>query len=397
MYHHQGMSAMSTKRRVLLVFLLLGFVSLFADVVYEGARSISGAYLAELNAPAVAAATIGVGEFLGLVFRLFSGYLAAVFQSSTVIWGSTFLGYMLTAFSIPMIAYAPSWQSVVALYILDRLGKGLRAPTRDVILAEVSESIGVGKGFGIHELLDQLGAFAGPLLVSVLLTFYGYRAAYSALLAPGIISLILITTAWYIYPSLKSTSSRKPQLAIRGYSNSFWIYTIATSILALGFMHWSIASYYLKEVRGVLSSAEIGLIYAVAMLVDAIVAIPLGALFDNIKLKTLLLIPVLIPLYIVLIAYAPRELLYLSAIPWGIVMCSEESIMRATIALLVEPSRRPLAYGLYGLVFGAVWALGGYVYTALLTEPLYMLLYALITSIIAFYLYVVLAKQTKNS
>jgi hypothetical protein len=78
-------------------------------------------------------------------------------------------------------------------------------------------------------------------------------------------------------------------------------------------------------------------------------------------------------------------------------MCSEESIMRATIALLVEPSRRPLAYGLYGLVFGAVWALGGYVYTALLAEPLYMLLYALITSIIAFYLYVVLAKQTKNS
>ena len=61
---------MGSPRRVVLVFLLLGLVSLFADVVYEGGRSISGAYLAEVGAPAVAAALIGVGEFLGLVLRL---------------------------------------------------------------------------------------------------------------------------------------------------------------------------------------------------------------------------------------------------------------------------------------------------------------------------------------
>jgi len=97
-----------------------------------------------------------------------------------------------------------------------------------------------------------------------------------------------------------------------------------------------------------------------------------------------------------MIVHAPSELLYLSAIPWGIVMCSEESIMRATIAVLMEPSKKPLAYGLYGLAFGAVWALGGYVYTALLVEFLYMFFYAFIVSIIAFYLYVVPTKQTKS-
>jgi len=88
---------MSTQRRVLLVFLLLSLVSLFADVVYEGGRSISGAYLAEIKAPVVATALIGVGEFLGLVFRLFSGYVATILQSPTVLWGSTLLGYLITS------------------------------------------------------------------------------------------------------------------------------------------------------------------------------------------------------------------------------------------------------------------------------------------------------------
>jgi MFS family permease len=377
---------------VFIVFILLGLVSLFADIVYEGGRSISGAYLAEINAPALGVASIGVGEFLGLVFRFFSGYIASVFQSSMVLWGSTLLGYALTAFSIPLIAYAPTWQFAVSLYIIDRLGKGLRAPTRDVILAEVSEGIGVGKGFGVHELLDQLGAFTGPVLVSVLIALYGYRVAYLTLLAPGLISLILVATAWYLYPSIKATSVKKPVVGVRGYSWSFWIYTIATSVLALGFMHWSIASYYLKQVRGV-SDVDVGLIYAVAMLVDALIAIPLGALFDKVKLKTLILIPTLTPLFTILLIYAPRGLLYLTAIPWGVVMCSEESIMRATIAVLVEPSKRPLAYGLFGLLFGLMWAIGGYIYTALIPEPVYMVVYALITSTISLYMYIHLARR----
>jgi MFS family permease len=377
---------------VFIVFILLGLVSLFADIVYEGGRSISGAYLAEINAPALGVASIGVGEFLGLVFRFFSGYIASVFQSSMVLWGSTLLGYALTAFSIPLIAYAPTWQFAVSLYIIDRLGKGLRAPTRDVILAEVSEGIGVGKGFGVHELLDQLGAFTGPVLVSVLIALYGYRVAYLTLLAPGLISLILVATAWYLYPSIKATSVKKPVVGVRGYSWSFWIYTIATSVLALGFMHWSIASYYLKQVRGV-SDVDVGLIYAVAMLVDALIAIPLGALFDKVKLKTLILIPTLTPLFTMLLIYAPRGLLYLTAIPWGVVMCSEESIMRATIAVLVEPSKRPLAYGLFGLLFGLMWAIGGYIYTALIPEPVYMVVYALITSTISLYMYIHLARR----
>jgi hypothetical protein len=75
-----------------------------------------------------------------------------------------------------------SWQATTALYLVERVGKGLRTPVRNVILAEVSEGIGRGKGFGIHELMDQLGAVADPLLVATITSFYcSYRAAFLAL------------------------------------------------------------------------------------------------------------------------------------------------------------------------------------------------------------------------
>jgi hypothetical protein len=77
-------------------------------------------------------------------------------------------------------------------------------------------------------------------------------------------------------------------------------------------------------------------------------------------------------------------------------MCSEESIMRASIAVLVEPPRRPLAYGVFGLVFGLAWAIGGYVYTSLLAEPLYVLLYAVATSVASLYLYTHLARHSQG-
>ena len=383
--------------RILTVFYLLGLISLFADMVYEGGRSVSGAYLKGLEAPPLGAALIGFGEFIGLVFRFFSGYLATVYQSSKTLWLFTFSGYMMTALSIPMLAFAGVWHFAVMLYIFDRIGKGLRAPTRDVILAEVSEGIGVGKGFGIHELMDQVGAFIGPLLVAVMLVYWGYRGAFLSLLIPGIISIALILTAWSMYPTLKSISIEKPTIGFKGFSKSFWIYVAASSILALGFMHWSIASYYLKT-YSVLSDVEIGLMYSLAMIVDAFVAIPLGALFDRIGLRILFINPILAFLFILMLIYTPQKpLLLLSAIPWGIVMCSEESVMRASIVKLVEPSKRPLAYGLFGVVFGLAWAIGGYTYSLLLASKIYLMVYTLTTAITSLYLYHILTSHTKGS
>ncbi|MEM2500782.1 MAG: MFS transporter [Candidatus Bathyarchaeia archaeon] len=373
---------------------MLGLVSLFADVVYEGGRSVSGAYLYELNSPSLGPVLIGVGEFIGFSLRLIAGYFATIHQSSGIIWGLVLSGYAMTAISMPMLAFASTWALAVLLYMLDRIGKGLRAPARDLIVAEVSEGIGVGKGFGIHELLDQLGAFAGPLLVAFAIALWNYRVAFLLLAIPGAISISLTATTFILYPSLKSLRAKGGAIGFKGLEKSFWRYVFACGMLAVGFMHWAIASYYLKT-RGALSDYEIGLVYSIAMLVDALIAVPLGLLFDKWRLRVLIMLPPLSIAFTLMIIYAPRELLFFSAIPWGVIMCSEESIMKASVALLVEPPKRPLAYGALGLFFGIFWALGGYIYTLLLAQPFYAVIYSAAINAISLYMYNSLAGRLK--
>ncbi|MCR6693106.1 MAG: MFS transporter, partial [archaeon YNP-LCB-003-016] len=89
-------------RASLITFILLSLVSLFADMTYEGARSISGAYLEVLSATAVFASLASIGEFLGYIMRFVSGILAGYFKSSKGYWGLTFMGYILNLMVVPL-------------------------------------------------------------------------------------------------------------------------------------------------------------------------------------------------------------------------------------------------------------------------------------------------------
>ncbi|MFN4046705.1 MAG: MFS transporter, partial [Acidilobaceae archaeon] len=345
-----------------MIFILLSLVSLLADTVYEGGRSVSGAFLAFLNSPDYAPAIVGAGDLVGSLLRLVTGLVATAYASSTILWGFTIAGYALTALSIPALALAGSWELAVMLYVLERVGKGLRAPSRDVILSEVTEKYGVGKAFGFHELLDQVGAFAGPLLVASLIAVSGYRAAFAALLIPGAIAIALIIISARLYPSIKSVGKREDGgLALR-LGAGFWWFAAGIGLLSLGFMHWAIASYYLYSYEGIPAS-EIGFIYAIAMAVDAVVAVPMGALFDRHGIKVLYILPASSFLFALLLLNAPREAALALAIPWGLVMSAEESILRASVVKLVAPERRAAAFGIYSIIFGGFWAIGGALYS----------------------------------
>ncbi|WP_048815900.1 hypothetical protein [Desulfurococcus amylolyticus] len=177
------------KSKAILVFLLLSTVSLFADIVYEGGRSVSGAFLETIGTPSLFVGFMGVGEFVGNVLRFLSGLIASYTGSSLTLWALTIIGIH---YHMPQHPYARVCRNMAVssiplrfLYVLDRVGKGLRSPARDVILSEVAEPIGIGKGFGIHGLLDQVGAFIGPVLVVWGLTIGGYPLAFRLLLIPG--------------------------------------------------------------------------------------------------------------------------------------------------------------------------------------------------------------------
>lgn len=163
-------------RSALNFVIIIGVISLFADMTYEGARSISGPYLALLGANALTVSFVsGFWELVGYGLRLASGYIA---DKSGRYWAITILGYICNLLAVPLLAFSGHWWSAASLLIIERLGKAIRTPTRDAMLSHAASQTGLGWGFGLHEALDQLGALLGPLIVAAVLF---YRHSYTGL------------------------------------------------------------------------------------------------------------------------------------------------------------------------------------------------------------------------
>ena len=108
--------------------ILLGFVSLFADMTYEGARSITGQYLAILGASgAVVGIVAGAGELIGYSFRLVSGYVS---DKTGKYWTVTFVGYAINLLAVPLLALADNWLLAAFLIIAKRSEKPSAHPPK---------------------------------------------------------------------------------------------------------------------------------------------------------------------------------------------------------------------------------------------------------------------------
>ena len=150
-----------TQRKAAIRFIVcLGIVSLFADMTYEGAHSIIGPFLKEKGATATEVGIIaGLGEMLAASLRFFSGRFA---DRTRAYWTITIVGYSVNLIVVPAMAFAGNWEMAALLVIMERTGKAIRGPARDVLLSEVTSVVGHGWGFGLHAAFDQTGAVVGP-------------------------------------------------------------------------------------------------------------------------------------------------------------------------------------------------------------------------------------------
>jgi len=384
-------------KRMIIVFLLLGFISLFADITYEGARSVLGAYLEYLEASIFIAGVISIGDLLNYFMRGISGFIAGYTRSSRVYWCLVLLGYSINLFAVPLLAFVGKWELAFILVLIERMGKGLRSPVRDVILAEVTEGIGRGMGFGLHELMDQIGAILGPGFVAWSLYINGgdFRIAFKYLFIPASIAILLVIVAMSIYPRIHSVEIiPKNALRFRGFNKRYYLYIASMMFLSMGFIHWHVVSYYIEQL-GIISKYLIASLYLVAMASDAITALPVGFLYDKIKLKILLITPLLPVLIILLFTSISIQTLFIMSIAWGILLGIYETVMRASIADLVEPGSRAYAYGLYGLVFGSSWTIGNVLIGILLNNKWknYLIIYVIVVEIISFIILLKIVKE----
>lgn len=171
---------------------IFGVVSLLADFVYEGARSITGPLLASLGATGLVVGVVtGIGEAAALGLRLVSGPLA---DRTRRFWAWTIAGYALTVITVPVLGVAGTLWMTCALVIAERVGKAVRSPAKDTLLSHATSVTGRGRGFAVHEALDQVGAVIGPLTVAGVLAITGndYGPALGVLALPGVATLVLL-------------------------------------------------------------------------------------------------------------------------------------------------------------------------------------------------------------
>jgi MFS family permease len=332
-------------------------MSFFADFAYEGARSIIGPYLEVLGAGALAVGVItGLGELLGYGLRIVSGRMS---DSTGRFWPITIAGYVLQMTVVPMLALAGAWPVAALLIVLERVGKATRNPPRDVMLSHAARHIGLGRAFGLHEALDQVGALFGPLAVAGILAVRegGYREAFAALAIPAGITLLILGIARVVYPRPQDLESTPPNVEAGGLPRVFWVYLAGAALVAMGFADFPLIAFHFQR-AGTVSMAWVPVFYAIAMGVSGIGSLAFGHLFDRSGIR------ILIPLTLASLLYAPLAFLggwaasLVGVSLWGLGMGVHESIVPAAVTLMVPRERRASAYGLFTAGYGISWFVG---------------------------------------
>jgi len=363
---------MSTNTQALRFIVLLGVVSLCADATYEGARSITGAFLGSLGASGTAVGLIaGLGELIGYGLRLVTGYLS---DRTKQYWRLTTLGYIINTAVVPLLAFAGTWQIAAGLMIAERTGKAIRTPPRDVLLSSAAMRVGKGFGFGLHEAMDQIGAVLGPVAVAVMLMVFGtYSAGFAVLAVPAVLGLGVLMVGQRLYPNPQEFEPKGLNLEGEGLPRIFWVYLTAVGLIGAGFADFPLIAFHLQQ-TGIGNTSQIALIYALAMGIDAIAALVFGRWFDRVGLISLLSAVALSSLSAPLVFLGKTPFILAGMVLWGIGMGAQESIMRAAIAGMVPPERRGSAFGIFATGYGLSWFLGSAIMGVLYDQSIGLLI-----------------------
>lgn len=351
-----GIKRTPARSRALKFVLLIGVMSFFADFTYEGSRGIIGPYLALLGASATAVGIVtGFGELLGYGLRLVSGRLS---DRTGQFWPITIVGYVVQMAAVPLLALAGNWPLAAGLIIMERVGKAIRNPPRDVMLSHAAKEIGYGWAFGMHEALDQFGALFGPLVVAAVLASRGeYPIAFAVLAIPGLITLGILAAARFLYPRPEEMEVTPPDIRTQAMPRVFWVYLAAAALVAAGFADFPLIAFHFQQ-SSVVPGSVIPVFYAVAMGVSGLGSLLFGRLFDRIGLS------ILVPLTLASALFAPLVFLggfwpaLIGMALWGLGMGVHESIIPAAVAQMVPMKRRASAYGLFTAGYGVAWFLG---------------------------------------
>jgi hypothetical protein len=340
-------------KRALRFVVLIGIVNLFADMTYEGARGVGGAFLGHLGASgAVVGAVAGGGEFAGYAIRFLAGAAA---DRTGLYWIETWVGYAINMLCVPALALAGSWPAAAGLMIGERMGRGIRKPATSAMLAQAGTHLGSGRVFGLNEALDQTGATVGPLIVAYAIARGGYTLGFGVLIVPALLTLAFLAFATAAGRTILPRHDADAASPVRDWP-AFRRYAAGGALIAAGYVDFALIAFRFSRDH-VIGVPAISIWFAVAMAVGAIAAPILGRLFDRFR-NPVIVIAILVTSAATPLAFLGRgAAAEAGAALWGLGLAAQSAPLLALVAS-VAGKRRATAFGLYDLAFGAAWFAG---------------------------------------
>lgn len=341
---------------MLYFIILLGIVSFFADIAYEGARSIIGPFFAILGASGAVVGTFaGLAEFAGYGIRIISGITA---DRSKNYWLLTAVGYICNLVVIPLFALAGSWKMAAVLLVLERAGKALRTPSRDAMLSYACKQVGRGWGFGLHEAFDRFGGLLGPLLMYALLsTGLRFQLGFAILTVPAAAALATLYFTYRKFPHPEVAEPSKTPFSFKNFSRPFWIFLGGAALVGAGTLDFALVAYHIQK-TALVTTPTIPLYYMAAIAIAAIFALIGGKWFDKAPKSALYFGVLLGSISPLLLFLGVHTELWIGMVCWGIAMATQTALFRSVLATLIPPPQRSTGYGLFGVIYGLGWFLG---------------------------------------
>lgn len=384
----------------MIFILLLGVVSMFSDITHEGASSIRGAYLSLLGASAATIGFVsGLGELVGYSLRFAFGVLT---DKTRKYWTMTILGYAIDLFAVPALAlvHEDGWKAACFLLVLERAGKAIKKPAKNTIMSFAASQEGAGKSFAIQEALDQIGAFLGPVVLYIVMllkhgtTYEVYKTCFAVLAIPACITLALLLFAKRKFPNPENFEPETEEITTFRMKPSFVCYILAISLFAFGFVDFSLITMHVARLD-LFAESQLPLLYAGAMLVDAVAALFFGKMYDKKGLHALIYSTVISALFAIFIfGFNAPWAIILGVSLWGIGMGAQESILKAVVTNILPKQNRASGYGIFEFSFGVFWFFGSWLIGVLYDFSIPLLIaVSVVGQLAAIPLYIVSAKQ----
>jgi MFS family permease len=337
---------------------LLGVVSFLTDLSSEAIFAVLPLFLTGVlgASPLVLGAMEGFADFAASSLDFVSGHASDRLGRRK---GLAVLGYGLSTAAKAVLMFAATTGQVVAFRIVERLGKSVRGPPRDALLAGIAPQKTRGTSFGLHKAFDKAGAILGPLGAYAWLERAGhslgsFKTLFGVAVIPAIASVAVLTL---FVPEKAATLKRRVPLreALGSFSPGFRHYLVSAGIFSSAY--FSYAFLLLAASRAHFATAHVALLYALFNVSFTLLSTPLGWLGDRIGRKTLIAASyVLYALIAVGFAFATTKLaVVLLFVAYGVFYAIDEGQTKAYIADLVPDETRATAVGTYGFITALVY------------------------------------------